>query len=260
MDLIVPGRLPLGKGVTLLKHHAVGLYALHKPEGVLSHPNADGETTANERVLIEAPYNEERECFLLPREGLPALRLHLLHRLDSPTSGVVLLATEEVLVKAIREAFRNHGIQKTYLALVRGPLRRPQGVWKDQLQKHKVGGAFVRTQTDGDMEAIARFRHLGSTQGSIHLFELKPETGRTHQLRVQCASHGYPILGDRTYGDFKHNAVVRRDFGEKRLFLHAHHVTISVPFRGQTFTFEAKAPVPESFAKVLGAAAKALPR
>ena len=238
-------KLPLGKGVRVLKTHKAGLFALEKPEGALAHPN---ESSESKRALLNAPYNDEKECY-----EVDDLEVHLLHRLDSPTSGVILVATDRRLAKAIREAFREHLIQKVYTAVVCGIVRRKQGTWTDNLSKQR-GKGHVRATLGGEQDAVCGFKFLPKAKsgGLLHLLELRPQTGRTHQLRIQCAKHGYPIAGDRTYGDFKRNAHVRKSIGENRLFLHASSVSIDFFYLGKKFTFFAESDVPESFKSVCG--------
>ena len=87
----------------------------------------------------------------------------------------------------------------------------------------------------------------------LSLIKLEPRTGRTHQLRVQTAAHGHPILGDRTYGDFEFNKAVGTARGFKRLFLHAESTQLSFDWQGAKVEFKAVAPMPEEFTEALAA-------
>jgi hypothetical protein len=80
---------------------------------------------------------------------------------------------------------------------------------------------------------------------------LDPRTGRTHQLRVQSAAHGHPILGDRTYGDFEFNKAVGTARGFKRLFLHAESTQLSFDWQGTKVDFKASSPMPKEFEEAL---------
>ncbi len=244
---VTPPPLPLGKGVSLIAQHPAGLFALEKPEGVLAHPNED---EGSKRTLLLAPYDNDSECYKVKTDN-GEKNFYLLHRLDSPTSGLILIADNLPLAEAIRKAFREHRIQKTYNAIVSGSVRKPHGEWIDTLTKRNEQGSHVRSATGGNQSAKAHYKFLKrSLSGRLHLLELKPTTGRTHQLRVQCAEHDYPIVGDRTYGNFKLNTDIRKKTGEKRLFLHACHVSISIPFKGSTLTFDARSPLPDNFEKL----------
>jgi 23S rRNA-/tRNA-specific pseudouridylate synthase len=81
----------------------------------------------------------------------------------------------------------------------------------------------------------------------VSLIRLEPRTGRSHQLRVQCARRGLPIVGDQTYGDFARNREWAKKTGFKRLFLHSLETRIDYDFAGRTRAFAAKAPVPPEF-------------
>src|SRR5580700_7407214 len=81
------------------------------------------------------------------------------------------------------------------------------------------------------------------------LLRLEPQTGRSHQLRVQCAKRGLPIVGDRTYGDFAANRAFARGGGPKRMFLHSLEVAFAYRFAGVERSFAATAPLPAEFAR-----------
>jgi len=85
----------------------------------------------------------------------------------------------------------------------------------------------------------------------LSLIQLEPRTGRTHQLRVQTAAHGHPILGDRTYGDFEFNKAVGTARGFKRLFLHAESTQLSFDWQGAKVDFKASSPMPKEFEEAL---------
>lgn len=238
-----PDALPLGPGVVILDHHPFGLVALAKPPGVLSHPNRPEDQP---RSLLTCPYEEAGERFLLP-SGASA---YLLHRLDSATSGVVLLATDSDLAALVKKSFHERAVEKTYLALVFGHLRRPQETWHDHLQVHRGGNRLrVRPDAREGNAASTRIRLLRTFSGTplLSLVELTPYTGRTHQLRVQCGKRRLPIVGDATYGDFSKNRAFVKAGGEDRLFLHASRVTLQLRHRGQDLRFMALAPTPPAF-------------
>jgi 23S rRNA-/tRNA-specific pseudouridylate synthase len=82
---------------------------------------------------------------------------------------------------------------------------------------------------------------------ALSVLELEPHTGRTHQLRVQCARRHLPILGDQNYGDFRRNREFSRRLGTDRLFLHARHVDVEFPLDGGKIRFDAESPLPPEF-------------
>lgn len=245
--------LPLGPGVRVLTEHAAGLFALEKPAGVLSHPNEPG---AAKNALLTAPYDETRECYSWTDATGATRRAHLLNRLDSPTSGVVLIATDASLADQVRELFSGREVAKTYHAVVKGARILPsRGEWRDLLKKSRTGD-FVRASAgSGGIESLSFFAHERSNKDlpGLSLLRLEPKTGRTHQLRIQAALHGHPILGDKTYGDFGLNkATAARDAKFNRLFLHCSRTEFSYRFAGAEHRFVAESPLPDAFAGVLG--------
>ena len=249
VDLPPPSTLPLGTGVTVVARNPAGLVALAKAGGVRSHPNGP---TADPRALLTVEYDPKSECYRWTDAHGAVRELHLLHRLDGPTSGVILLATSAELAAAVRAAFAGRSVEKTYLAAVFGAGERTQGTWTDRLAVERKGG-HLRTRSlapaAGKEPAVTRVRCLRPAQGPlrISLLSLRPLTGRTHQLRVQCASRHLPIVGDATYGDFTRNRTLARSLGARDLFLHAASLTLRIPWQGRDLHFAATAPTPPAF-------------
>ncbi len=271
--------LPLGPDVRLLKADRNGLAAFDKPAGVLSHPNHPGEAP---RSLLNAAYTLDGEFYEWPAplaDVIPAVtpdaavadaprgtapsrlaaaprRLWLLNRLDSGTSGVILVAASAELAASIRMLFRQKHIKKTYHALVFGAPARPSEVWRDRLAVQKKGGQ-IRTAAGGNIPSEAHMKVLRARRGGsppLALIQLEPRTGRSHQLRVQCAQRHLPIVGDATYGNFGLNRDLARAGGCKRLCLHSHHTEFSYEIGGKSHHFAATAPTPREFLQALGQA------
>lgn len=244
-------QLPLGEDVRLLVQDANGLAALAKPAGVLSHPN----TAADEpRSLLRAPYQAEGEYYHWTDAAGQPQRLWLLNRLDSATSGVILVADNAELATAIRAHFRRKQVRKVYQALVFGTPRQPAELWRDRLAVEKRGGRIRTAAGAGHVpaeSAMTVLRRGGAGDAPLALLRLEPRTGRSHQLRVQCAQRGLPIVGDQTYGDFPRNRAFAKRTGEKRLFLHSLETSFDYEFRGRRRTFAAVAPAPAGFEKFL---------
>jgi tRNA pseudouridine65 synthase len=242
--------LPLGKGVHLLTRHPAGLLALEKPTGVLAHPNPPAEIpgqakSGESRPLLRAPYDHDLECYQLP-DGKKA---YLLHRLDSATSGVILLATEASLAEQIRERFARHEVSKIYQALVFGVPRTRRETWRDHLSIERRNQR-LRTVAGQDGEPAScemRLLHTFTGIPVTSLLQLEPHTGRTHQLRVQCQKRRLPIVGDATYGDFAKNRSYSKLHSQERLFLHAHRISLAFFWRGGQHHFEAESPTPAAF-------------
>lgn len=244
--------LPLGREVTLLTRDANGLVAFNKPAGVLSHPNERGDEP---RSLLTARYEVEGEFY----EWKPApatdepQRLWLLNRLDSATSGVILAAADAALAAEIRAQFKRKTVRKIYFALVFGIPRQPIELWRDLLAVEKRGGQIRTGTRAGNVPAESRMSVVRAkrTEPRLALIRLEPRTGRSHQLRVQCAKRGLPIVGDQTYGDFRRNREFARLAETKRMFLHSAETGFDYEFRGQRHHFAAKAPVPPEFEDAL---------
>jgi 23S rRNA-/tRNA-specific pseudouridylate synthase len=225
------------------------LGALAKPAGVLSHPN---DLEPDDRALLAAPYRPEGEFYeWTPPGATTASKLYLLNRLDSPTSGVILVAADPALAASIRDLFQRKRVRKVYQALVFGAPSQPVQLWRDWLKVDK-GEGQIRTGTGGQLmaETQATVLRLGRSHLPLALLKLEPRTGRSHQLRVQCAEHGLPIVGDQTYGDFRANREFARGTGERRLFLHSLETSFEYEWQSRTHRFVAKAPVPPEFTKL----------
>jgi tRNA pseudouridine65 synthase len=242
--------LPLGRGVEVIVHDANGLAALSKPVGVLSHPNAGGDEP---RSLLTVRYMPEGEFFEWrgTGEGAPPRRLWLLNRLDSATSGVLLVAAEQRLAEVIRAQFKHKQVKKAYAALVFGRPPEKIQMWRDFLAVQKRG-AKVRTATAGNIPSESQMSIVrsGQKEPKLTLIRLEPRTGRSHQLRVQCAKRQLPIVGDQTYGDFSRNRAFAKQTGNKRLFLHSLETIFDYELNGKKFSFSAKAPLPPEFQAV----------
>ena len=243
--------LPLGRGVTLLAHDANGLAAFDKPAGVLSHPNAGGDEP---RSLLTARYTLEGEFYQwTPVKGAPPVRVWLLNRLDSATSGVVLVAADEALAREIRAQFKRKQVRKIYQALVFGAPRQPTELWKDTLAVVKKGGQVRAALGTGRVPAETKMIAVRTGRGEprVSLLRLEPHTGRSHQLRAQCAKRGMPIVGDQTYGNFPRNREFAKAAGTKRMFLHSLETSFEYEFNGKPHRFAATAPLPAEFSAVL---------
>ena len=245
--------LPLGAAAAVLGHDSNGLGALAKPAGVLSHPNEDD--AENARALLGAEYDHTAECYTWKDTASGDVRrLWLLNRLDSSTSGVILVAADGKLAADVKAQFQRKAIAKTYVALVFGFPRVPCEVWRDRLAVERKGGVVRSSAAGGHIPAESECRVLRGSRGAqpLTLLELKPHTGRTHQLRVQCAKRHLPIVGDQTYGDFRRNREFAKATKEKRMFLHSLETKVSYRWNGRDWSFAAKAEVPAEFAAALG--------
>ncbi len=159
-------------------------------------------------------------------------QLKLAHRLDKDTSGLLLLARGAKAAAELTGLFKDRAVEKTYLALVYGmPLLRDGKVEMDIGKSEVNGGAsFERVQAgEGGRHSLTHYKVLESLGKRLSLLELKPHTGRMHQLRVHCAELNCPIVGDDKYGT---RSEVLKELGiENKLHLHA--LSITFPWRGK---------------------------
>jgi 23S rRNA-/tRNA-specific pseudouridylate synthase len=236
---------PLHAACALLNADPRGLLAVDKAAGVLAHPNSRRD---REQALLGLPYDPGQEAFV---DG--ERRWFLLNRLDGPTSGVILLADNPAVAEAVRAAFAAHAVHKTYAAVVKGIPRRPRETWRDHLTVRR-GGGKLRTEAGrgaANAETVMELLQRGAGPPARALLTLRPATGRTHQLRVQCASRHLPIIGDATYGDFAFNRAFQRRGGDPRLLLHSWKTRLEVMVGGAPLAFSAESPLPPAFAVAL---------
>jgi 23S rRNA pseudouridine1911/1915/1917 synthase len=205
--------------------------ALDKPAGLLAQGDATGEPTLLDaaRAYLKDRYRKPGNVFV-----------GLVHRLDRPTSGVMLLARTSKAAGRLSAQFRDGTVEKTYRAVVEGSVADDSGEWCDVLRKDERRNVVevVPGGTRGGREAHLAFRVLGRGRGTTTL-ELRPTTGRGHQLRVQLASRGFPIVGDRKYGA---STTLRALDGRPRVALHAERLTFRHPTRGEAIAVAAPVP------------------
>ena len=161
-----------------------------------------------------------------------AERPRLVHRLDRDTSGVLILARTRAAAAAVAAAFRDRAARKLYWALVRGVPNPETGRIDSALEKVAAGGGREQIASGEDgKSALTTYRTIARGAGGLTWLALTPLTGRTHQLRVHCAEAGFPILGDRRYGDRAAISQEPHTLG-RGLHLHAHRLEIPHPSGG----------------------------
>jgi 23S rRNA pseudouridine1911/1915/1917 synthase len=218
------------------------LLALDKPAG-LSLATPPRESGAAVRRLVEAlPEAVRRD------EALDPDALHLVHRLDVGTTGVVLLARDAGTHRVLAEALGARRIGKIYLALCWGHPRPREGRYDLPLGPDREDRRKMRVDPAG-RPAVTRYRVLAAPSHAA-LVELRPETGRTHQIRVHLAQAGHPIVGDDFYGGPRHHGVreatLRAALAPDHTLLHAWRLELPDDL-GPVIT----APLPADFAAAL---------
>lgn len=217
------------------------LVVVNKPAGMVVHPAA-GHSSG---TLVNAMLGYDPEIEGIGGEERPGV----VHRLDKETSGLILLAKNERAHRWLQDQFRLRKVEKTYLALVDGKPPTPSGRVETYIGRdpsHRKRMAIV-SESRG-REAISEYKTVESFRNHT-LLEFHPHTGRTHQIRLQCAFLGCPIVGDGVYGRKKTSLDLNRHF------LHAYRLKILLPGEKEARLFEA--PLPDELQRVLADLAQA---
>jgi 23S rRNA pseudouridine1911/1915/1917 synthase len=200
------------------------LLVIIKPAGMLS----QADRTRDPDVVTWAKvYLKER--FAKPGNVFAGL----VHRLDRPASGVMVLARTSKAAARLGKAFAGRAVTKQYLALVEG-VPDPQGLAEDHLVKQERKVRVVSADHPGGKFAALEWRVLVS-KGNRSLVEVLLKTGRPHQVRVQMSSRGWPIVGDFRYGS-------SREFDGQNLALHAWRLALEHPTKKEPLSWTAELP------------------
>ncbi|MCL1146750.1 RluA family pseudouridine synthase [Shewanella sp. 10N.261.52.F9] len=194
------------------------IIVINKPSGLLSNPGI-------------AEYTHDCALTRLQQRYKDAI---LVHRLDCATSGIMVFARNKKAESSLKTQFQNRQTAKTYIAEVQGLLSEQTGVIDLAIAADKVNPP-KQMITETGKSAITHYQVLQQNDGNS-LVELKPVTGRTHQLRVHMLALGHAILGDDFYGD---ESVIN---AAERLRLHAQSLCFTHPYSGKTMDFNSKHP------------------
>ncbi len=208
-----------GSGFEILFEDA-DLLAVAKPAGLLTQ-SALGIDSLEVRIRRHL---KERDA------SAAEVYLGVPHRLDRPASGAILFAKNLKAAQRISKQFESRRVEKTYWALVEGVVEPPEGTWIDYLKKIEGEPRTVIVEADdpGGRKAVLHYKVLqrsdprdGTRSVPTTLLEIALETGRTHQIRVQCASRGHPLLGDDLYGSRERFGPWNEDERQRLIALHA---------------------------------------
>lgn len=194
---------------------------IDKPIGVLSHSKG----SLNEEFTVADFFRRYTE------HKLDTNRPGIIHRLDRDTSGVMIGARNDETARLLQKQFSSRKVKKTYLAIVDGHLKNPSARLELPIERNPAAPSTFRVGAGGK-SAITEYDVL-EEGAATSLIELRPLTGRTHQLRVHMAYLGAPIRGDRVYGRVS-----------DRLYLHAHKLEITIPTSDRKVFVS---PLPDSF-------------
>lgn len=203
------------------------LIAVNKRSGDIVQVDETGDEPLDEKVkkYIVKKYNKPNEAFL-----------GVIHRLDRPVSGVILFAKTSKSLVRMNEAFKNRDVQKTYWAVVRNKPAATAGKLVHYLHKNQQKNLVTAHQKEipGSQRAELNYRLIGQLDG-YYLLEVDPITGRSHQIRVQLASMGCPIVGDNKYG-------YPRGSRKGSICLHARRLQFTHPVKKEAVTIFATLP------------------
>ena len=191
--------------------------AIDKPAGLLSQGDITGDVSAVDlaRAYLRERYNKPGNVYI-----------GLVHRLDRPVSGVLLLAKTSKAAARLTAQFRDRTVEKGYFAVVEGRPKVQSGIWTDRLWKDPASNRVtVTADSSRGVEASLAYEVV-EVQGAIACIRLRPSTGRGHQLRVQLASRRLPILGDGKYGS---SLLIKALDGGRRIALHASVLSFNHP-------------------------------
>lgn len=202
------------------------LLVLNKPPGLVVHPGAGH----SEHTLVNALLHH---CSNLSGVGGEA-RPGIVHRLDKETSGCLVVAKNDETHRSLSAQFAGRSVDKIYLALVSGQLRKKTGLIEASIARHPVDRARMTATESGGRAAKTEYR-VAAESPDASLVECRIHSGRTHQVRVHLLHIGHPVLGDRTYA--------RKRAGDfPRQMLHAWKLGFAHPCTGERKVFEAPPP------------------
>jgi len=203
--------------------------AVNKPAGMLVH-----------RTPLEKD-PEALFAMIVLRDQI-GKKVYPLHRIDRPTSGVLLFAKSSEAASRLQPAFASHEIKKYYLAVVRGFLPEAQGIINQPLSKDldkELQGASSEYWRLAEVE-IPFSSSPKYTSSRYSLVKVFPHTGRMHQIRRHFAHLRHYIIGDSTHGDNKQNKFFRQHFQSNQLLLHAWMLQFTHPYHGEEIFIKAE--------------------
>jgi len=207
---IVPEEIPLN-----IVYQDKSLAVINKTSGMVVHPGAK----VHSHTLVNALLHHFPEI----KNVGPETRPGIVHRLDKETSGLLVIAKNLKAFDSLKNQFKKRQVDKKYMALVWGRYSWKQGVFSWPVGRHVKNGARMSIKTKKPKKAETHFEVLKVFK-EHSLLDVKPITGRTHQIRVHMSASGHPIVGDKRYGKRKK----RKDL-KSRLFLHAYYLSFLHP-------------------------------
>lgn len=232
--LALPQEIPLN-----IIYEDAAIIVVNKEAGMVVHP-APGNY---DHTLVNALLFHCRDL-----SGIGGvLRPGIVHRLDKGTSGLIVAAKSDAAHHSLAAQFKNHEVEKTYLALVWGDIKGDRGEIILPVGRHPGDRKKMSTKSKRGREAITYWK-VRERYGLATMLEVKIKTGRTHQIRVHLSDRGYPVVGDAVYGNASKirsiaDAVLKAQFKAlNRQALHAARLSFTHPESGEKVVFEAAMP------------------
>jgi 23S rRNA pseudouridine1911/1915/1917 synthase len=226
------------------------LAVINKPAGMMVHAGAGAsDSERNRGTLVNALLFHFKTLSEVGGE----LRPGIVHRLDKETSGLMVVAKNDLAHRKLAAQFSSRRVKKTYIALVHRWLENDRGTLSSSISRDLVRRTRMTTRRSGGRNAVTHYevqRRINSPYGKFTLLRLQIETGRTHQIRVHMASMGHPVVGDTAYGaPAKISRGSESTLSLPRNFLHAAEFEFDHPRTGEHLTFSR--PLPESLEQFL---------
>ena len=219
------------------------LAVINKPAGMMVHAGAGANDDARNRgTLVNALLHHLKRLSGVGGE----LRPGIVHRLDKETSGLIVVAKNDAAHRKLSAQFAAREVKKKYVALVHGWVKKDSGTLAQSISRDRVRRTRMTTRVEGGRAAVTHYwvvRRLDTKFGKFTLLDVKIDTGRTHQIRVQVAAMGHPVVGDTMYGA---PALARGKSAVivlKRNFLHAAELEFRHPRTAETVAFKSELPV-----------------
>ena len=219
------------------------LAVIDKPAGMMVHAGAGStDSERNRGTLVNALLFHFKTLSAVGGE----LRPGIVHRLDKETSGLMVVAKNDVAHRKLATQFSSRRVKKTYLALVHRRVENDRGTISSSISRDLVRRTRMTTRRSGGRNAVTRYevqRRINSPYGKFTLLRLQIETGRTHQIRVHMASMGHPVVGDTAYGaPAKIPRGAKSSLSLPRNFLHAAELEFDHPRTGEHLRFSRPLP------------------
>jgi len=202
--------------------------------------------------LVHRSWLDRKEKTVIMQTLRDQINQHVftVHRLDRPTSGVLLLALSRDVARLLSQQFEQHQMRKIYHAVVRGYVNEPGTIdYALVEQLDKIADKFADPDKD-PQPAVSHYQPLAQIEVPVAasryptsrytLVELQPETGRKHQLRRHMSHIAHPIVGDTNYGDLRHNRAIAEYYACQRLMLHATHLELFHPVTQEKLVISAQ--------------------